>query len=250
MKHLIHNLKNISDNYGVIAIKQSFEDEGVSLDDLIAVRRLTDLAGIKSFVKIGGCEAKSDVANCIKFGVDSIIAPMIESKFALTKFIDMVKPNKDKIKSYIIIETKQAYFHLEEILDKCKENIDGIIIGRSDFTKSFDKPKDQTDSDEIYSIIQNILTQCKKYDIPTTMGGNISVKSVNFIKNMYGQGLLNKIETRNVVIELRDNTITNLDDCIKHALSFEIEWLKYKYNISTMLSKDYLTRINILENRC
>lgn len=250
MKNLINNLKNISKNYGTIGIKQSFEDEGVLIEDLIIIRRLTDLAEIKSFVKIGGCEAKSDLANCIKFGVDCVIAPMIESKFALTKFIEIVKPNKEKINPYIIIETKQAYQNLEEILDACMGNISGIVVGRSDFTKSFEKNKNQTDSDEIYFMIENIFKQCKKREIATTMGGNISIKSVNFIKKMFEQGLLNKIETRNVVIELRDDTINKIDDCIKKALSFEIEWLKYKYDISTRLSTDYFHRMKMLEDRC
>jgi hypothetical protein len=190
IQNLVDELKKISKEYGVIGIKQSFEDEGVSLDDLITVRRLTDLAGVKSFVKIGGCEAKSDLANCVKLGVDCVIAPMVESKFAASKFINMVKPHKDVLNSYILIETKTAKWFIDEIFAESKRHLSGVVIGRSDFTKSLGKEKDQADSDEVYEMIEAILNECSRYGIPATMGGSISTKSVDFIKRMYEKNLL------------------------------------------------------------
>jgi 4-hydroxy-2-oxoheptanedioate aldolase len=249
MKNLINKLKDLAENYGVIGIKQSFEDEGVSLDDLTTIRRLTDLAGIKSFVKIGGCEAKSDIANCIKIGVDCVIAPMVESKFAVSKFVNMIKPHNDILDSYIVIETIQAKLHLDEILQNYKKHLSGVVIGRSDFTKSLGFEKDKADSDELYEMLEQMLQICNNHELPVTMGGSISVKSVNFIKKMYEKKLLHKIETRNVVIKLDENSISKLDKCIQHALAFEIEWLKYKQKISNFLSEDYKHRIYLLENR-
>jgi hypothetical protein len=249
IQNLVDELKKISKEYGVIGIKQSFEDEGVSLDDLITVRRLTDLAGVKSFVKIGGCEAKSDLANCVKLGVDCVIAPMVESKFAASKFINMVKPHKDVLNSYILIETKTAKWFIDEIFAESKRHLSGVVIGRSDFTKSLGKEKDQADSDEVYEMIEAILNECSRYGIPATMGGSISTKSVDFIKRMYEKNLLKNIETRNVVIKLDSNTMPKLEECVKRALGFEIQWLKYKYNISTLSSEDYLKRIKLLEDR-
>ena len=249
IQDLVDELKKISKHYGVIGIKQSFEDEGVSLDDLITVRRLTDLAGVKSFVKIGGCEAKSDLANCIKLGVDCVIAPMVESKFATSKFVNIVKQHKEVIDAYIVIETKTAKSNIDEILNEAKKTLSGIVIGRSDFTKSLGFEKDKADSDELYEMVEEMMVVCNQHNIPVTMGGSISVKSVDFIKRMYQKKLLHKIETRNVVIKLDDTIVSNLEHCIKHALGFEIQWLKYKYNISTLSSEDYLKRIKLLENR-
>lgn len=249
IQNLVSELKKISNEYGVIGIKQSFEDEGVSLDDLITIRRLTDLAGVKSFVKIGGCEAKSDVATCLRLGVDCVIAPMVESNFAASKFINMVKPHKDVIDAYIVIETKQAKWYLNDILYSCKKSLSGVVIGRSDFTKSLGLEKDKADSDEVYEMIEEMLTTCSLNGVSVTMGGSISIKSVDFIKRMYEKKLLHKIETRNVVIKLDDNTVSKLEQCVKHALAFEIQWLKYKYNISTLSSQDYMNRIKLLENR-
>jgi 4-hydroxy-2-oxoheptanedioate aldolase len=250
IKHLVEQLNNLSKKYGVVGIKQSFEDEGVSVDDVISVRRLTDICDIKSFVKIGGCEAKSDVFNCIKLGVNTVIAPMVETKFALSKFTNIMSPHKEHVDSYIVIESKTAYKNIDEILNYGKDKLKGIVVGRSDFSKSYDMTKDYADSDFIYEKVEIILNKSKQIGLFTTMGGSISVKSVDFIKKMYHQKLLNKIETRNVVIELNDYTVPQIDECIKNALAFEIEWLKYKHKISTLTSEDYSNRISLLANRC
>ena len=100
MKNLIENLKQLS-MYGIIGMKQSFEDEGVLLDDVITVKRITELCDLPTFVKIGGCEAKTDINNCIRLGIDNIIAPMVETPFALSKFIHCV-PENENINLYLI----------------------------------------------------------------------------------------------------------------------------------------------------
>ena len=54
------------------------------------MKRITELCGLQSFVKIGGCEAKTDLYNCVKLGVNGVIAPMIETPFALLKFNQII----------------------------------------------------------------------------------------------------------------------------------------------------------------
>ena len=72
---------------GVSGIKISFEDEGALLNELITMRSLTRQANLELSVKIGGCEAKRDIIDCINLDCETIVAPMIESKFALDKFL-------------------------------------------------------------------------------------------------------------------------------------------------------------------
>ena len=214
MNNLIEKLKILSNDYGIIALKQSFEDEGIDLDDLLLIRRMTDICNLKCFVKIGGCEAKTDINNCIKYGISDIISPMIESSFALSKFIDVTSLHSDKINSYVVIETKTAYNNLNEILECGKGRLKGIVVGRSDFSKSYLINKSQVDSDFIFDKVKDILKKSKNYNYMTTLGGNVSTKSVNFIRKMYFDNLLDKIETRNVVIKLNDENIENLEKII------------------------------------
>jgi hypothetical protein len=61
--------------------------------------------------------------------------------------------------------------------------------------------------------------------------------------------LLDKIETRNVVIKLNDYNIHCLEKTIQFALEYEIELLKYKINNFTLTVTDLNDRIKSLINR-
>ena len=246
---LKESLEKLSKSYGIIGMKQSFEDEGVLLNDVVAFKRVTEVCGLQSYVKIGGCEAKSDLYNCIRMGINGIIAPMVETPFALSKFTDMIEPYSNRADAYIVIESKTAYDNIDAILKDGEGKLKGIIVGRSDFSKSYNLNKSEVDSNFIYDKVEDILTKAKKYNYLTTLGGSVSTRSTNFIKDMYNKNLLNKIETRNVVIELSKNNITNIDSVIQKALDFEIEWLHYKLSISSKLSAEYSERIGLLKNR-
>ena len=246
---LKESLEKLSKSYGIIGMKQSFEDEGVLLNDVVAFKRVTEVCGLQSYVKIGGCEAKSDLYNCIRMGINGIIAPMVETPFALSKFTDIIEPYSNRADAYIVIESKTAYDNIDAILKDGEGKLKGIIVGRSDFSKSYNLNKSEVDSNFIYDKVEDILTKAKKYNYLTTLGGSVSTRSTNFIKDMYNKNLLNKIETRNVVIELSKNNITNIDSVIQKALDFEIEWLHYKVSISSKLSAEYSERIGLLKNR-
>ena len=246
MNDLVENLKALSELYGVIGIKQSFEDEGALLDDVISVRRITELCNLMSFVKVGGCEANTDIYNCLRIGINGIIAPMVESEFAVSKFMDCYN---SKAEYYLVIESKTAYANIDEILETGQDKLTGIVLGRSDLAKSFRLNKSETDSDFIHSIAEDVFIKAKKYNLFTTLGGNVSIKSCKFIEKMFNQKLLDRVETRNVVIELNENNVSNIEFVIQQAINFEILLLKNKLQTVSELSKDYLGRIDLLSLR-
>jgi len=247
-KDLLNELNNLKKR-GVVGIKQSFEDEGVILDDLITMRRLTDLSGVYLSVKIGGCEAITDINLSQQIGADGIVAPMIESQFALQKYIEIVKDLKD-IKLYVNIESRQAYNNLDSMLSSPSSKLlYGVVVGRSDLTKSYGHGKDYVDSKEMQNVVYDVMTKCKEYDMITLMGGNISNKSVGFIKKLFEEKLLDYIETRNVIMKLTDSNVNNLNDLVKSALLFESLWLKFKANKYKKISDEYLLRSNTISDR-
>ena len=83
----LHILKR---RFKLIGLKAEFEAEGSTVSDIHFLRRLTKNCNTKLFVKIGGVEAINDIYNCIEIGVDGIIAPMVETKFALYKFKESI----------------------------------------------------------------------------------------------------------------------------------------------------------------
>ena len=254
-KELLNTLQSLKSDYKVVGIKSSFEDEGVKFEELIKLRQLCLSTDIFLNIKIGGCEAISDINNCLVLNVDGMVAPMVESPFALEKFITSLDDNltpqlRQKIKCYVNIESKTAYDNITDIIssDYCRY-LNGIVLGRSDLCKSFGLTKSNVNDDEIFNIVKDVFEQAKEYKLNTIMGGSISVNSVDFVKKLYKQNLLDKIETRNVVFELDDNNINNLSDAIKNAITFESLWLRSKSSYYMNIGNSYLNRASLLDER-
>tara|TARA_B100000315_G_scaffold257396_1_gene306105 strand:+ start:926 stop:1588 length:663 start_codon:yes stop_codon:yes gene_type:complete len=219
------------------------------------MKRICDSVGTYVSVKIGGCEAISDINNCLLLDVNGIVAPMVESEFALQKFIEAVNSNipiekRNNLNFYINIETKNAYENLDKILSSpTSKLLTGIVVGRSDLTKSFGYGKQDVISSEMCDVVIDILTQSKEYGFKTLMGGNIGSSSINFIKKIYDVKLLDNIETRNVIIDLNNADIDNLDSLIKDSLLFESNWLNYKADYYSKIGNEYINRSKIIFDR-
>ena len=117
------------------SLKGEFEAEGLSQIELAAEAIWAARRGLDYLVKIGGCEAKSDVDYLQKLGIRSLVAPMIESPFAMSKYMDML-PDGAFDHVGVTIETFHAVDRIEEILD-AGTKLTAVTIGRSDLTASF-----------------------------------------------------------------------------------------------------------------
>lgn len=244
---LVKDLKKLKEKRNIFGIKQSFEDEGVIFEDVITMRRITDLCDLSLCVKIGGCEAITDIRNCTNIGVDYIIPPMIETEYAYEKFKNSIKDAP--VNYFFLCETKTAYQNIDLIIQKNNEKRAGVIVGRSDFTKSFGMNKKNVNSHFVTEKIEKIFYKCKNKNIKTTMGGNISYDSLSVIKNLYQKKLLDKIETRNVIVSLNDDNVKNLEYTINDILNFEIKWLEYKFKKYNLIGSTYKKRSDQLKNR-
>jgi hypothetical protein len=221
------------------------------------MRLITNSAGVNLNVKIGGCEAKNDIFFCKKIKADSIIGPMVESEYALNKFVQSAKIG-DKTNLLINIETNLAVKKLDKMIKSNSFNfLNGIVIGRSDLAGSFHLTKREVNSNKIFNIIETTLKKIKrlnKKNFIVKMGGSITPKSKVFIRNLYLKNLLHRIETRNVEINLSKKTIENIDKIIIEAFKFELLWLEFKLkNIkkskNILLFNDYYNRIKEMRTR-
>ena len=258
---------------GAVGVKQSFEDEGASREDIRKMRAMTSAANLDLNVKVGGCEARNDISFCKKIGVNGIVAPMVESKYALKKFIQTVTDyeilvtdkkikkraiEKKKNSLYINLETNLSFSNIDEIMNSSNfELLDGIVIGRSELVGSFGLTKDHVDSELAYKKVFNLLKKIKKKkkkNFICKMGGSITTNSGKFINKLFEKKLLDRIETRNMEILLSRKNIVNFKTILIHAFNFELEWAKYKLNDSILnnsklMIKENSSRIEILRKR-
>ena len=251
MKSLINKIKKLK-KLGIVGIKQSLEDEGSSFEDLQLIKKITKKNKLKLNVKIGGCEAKNDIFFCSNLKVNSIVAPMVESEYALTKFLATI-PKSFKGDLFVNLETKTSFEKISNIIkSKNFKKLKGVVIGRSDLATSYGLSKSNVDSKSIFKKVEKVLKQIKKKNKITKMGGSITPKSSEFIKNLHKKKLLNFIETRNAEFEVSNSMADKMYMLIPEIYKFEIMWLKQRNlnkNISNLKKKDNIKRIQEISLR-
>lgn len=252
MKKIINYLKKLK-KQDVIAVKQSLEDEGASFDELKIMRQITRKAGLQLNIKVGGCEAKTDIYFCEKIGVNGIVAPMVESDYALRKFIQIISKNK-KQNLYINLESIQAFKNINNIIKtKNFKKLTGVVIGRSDLAGSLNLQKSEVDSKKIYSLVLNLLKKLRRKKIITKMGGSLTPRSLDFAKQLFDLKLLDRIETRNIEIKLSNKVFSNFDELIIDIFNFELEWIRFKQKrfskVKNRIKNDNSSRIHELKKR-
>jgi 2-keto-3-deoxy-L-rhamnonate aldolase RhmA len=233
---------------GCSGIKVSFEDEGALYNEIITMRNLTEKVGLELSVKIGGCEAKRDIIDCIDLNCDSIVAPMVESKFALNKFMKSLNAYNYTKKKGFNLETIQSYHNLEEISELFNK-VDFVTIGRVDFVGSLNKDRDFVDSDEMYEMVENVFQKAREQGTKCYLGGTISINSKNFIEKLINQDLLDKFETRYIIYDVHSLDIKNLEKLLYWGNVFEVEWLKFINQRYLMHANKDVKRIKMIEDR-
>jgi len=248
---LLQQVDDLKRSTSFLAIKAEYEAEGADNDEIQYLRTFTKAANLKLFVKIGGVEAKNDIFNCIKIGVDGIIAPMVESKFGVYKFIEATKELNISKKTYLAIniETKNGLQNIDEILNEANGKINGITIGRTDLSASFFSKKITPDSAYITDRISKLSSDIKnKYNFKLTIGGNVNKETLKiYKKNTVIKKNVDKIETRKIIFKF-DNLI-NKPQLLKKALKFEQNYLKLIYEFSKIKNNLRLERLKKLSKR-
>ena len=231
MKDIKILLKELKEQYGAIALRADMASEVTSFAQLCEFKDLSEDADLNFTVKVGGCDALTDIHIAKEVGATSIIAPMIESEYSLQKFVSASKSiygeNLRDVNLYINIETITAYNNLENILSSTQMNfIKGIVLGRDDMAKSFGISLNNINSESMLNVVKIVsgkVEECKKDFV---VGGGIRPQTAAFLKSVKEEYLSN-YETRRIVFDSDAISSTNSEEGLKRAVEFEIMWLKY-----------------------
>lgn len=249
-RKMLDALLELKEVYGVYGIKAEFEAEGARTDELINLRELILRADLKFITKIGGCEAVHDMQQCKLLGATGIMAPMIETPFAMSKFVGAAKrvygDDIDTVEWIINAETKTCLANYEGILEAGKGFLNAVTVGRSDLSASMGIERKDIESNPVFEATHKLLEMSREAGCTTNFGGNIGKESIPFIIGM--SDVADRFETRKVVIGM-DKDEDKLLKAIHKALNFELLWLLNKRSYYASLSVEDEARIIRMQNQ-
>jgi 4-hydroxy-2-oxoheptanedioate aldolase len=254
-ERMVDVLKELKEKYSAVSVRAEFEAEGTKLEELLRLKEICMVAGVGLTLKIGGCESIRDMLEARIVGVDYLVAPMVESAYALRKYLQAVKKvfppeEKESIEILCNIETETAYKNLPEMLQIPEiDTLQGIVIERVDLCFSLGLDEQAINNKEINKIILDAITKAKKKSkkLICTVGGGVSAHSLPFFESM-PKGYLDRYETRKVCFGW-SGAIKDKDKAILKALGFEVLWLRNKLEYYSNISSADRKRMSLIEER-
>ena len=250
---MVDTLKDLKENHHVIGIKAEFEAEGTRLEEAMRLKEVITKAGLDLTIKIGGCEAIKDMYEARTIGVKTIVAPMIETPYAMKKYVKATnfvfpKEEREEIKFLINLETITGFKNIDDFVNEENfSDIDGVVLGRVDMTGSMGLTREDINSDQIFEIARVISEKMKNAKKDMVIGGGVSAHSLPFFKKL---PYLSRFETRKIIFDaegaLQD---PNAGKGILKAVGFELMWLKNKREFYGMIYREDDARLTMLENR-
>lgn len=243
---LLSIIDTLTEECPLVAFKKETEAEGASLTSLNELRALSRYVRKPLYVKIGGAEAISDIKTCQNIDVDGIIAPMIESDFAASKFVQAmgsVYPAESLPQLIINIESRISVQNLASILEVTQDHIHHITIGRSDLSASYQGQHYLPDDAALMDIVATICEQTPNH-ITITLGGQIKASTLGVIAQYPNIATrISQVETRNVVFDYAQVKAEH----IEQALAFEkclLEHEIYKLECEKLRMNNRLEKLN------
>ena len=253
-KQMVEILKNGKDKYDICATKAEFEAEGTRVDELLRLLDIANSANVDIALKIGGCEAIRDLLEAKQFGVKYIIAPMVETPYALEKYINaknkVFYEPENNTQFLFNVETYTAYQNIKDLIKiaSIEKGCEGLVFGRVDFSKSMKLSRDAIENNEITEIGEKIAHACKLNNIDFVVGGAISTAALPALKR-FNKIKLDRFETRKIIFKKDALSKKELDLALRDAVHFELLWLINKREYYEFIYKEDENRIKMLEER-
>jgi HpcH/HpaI aldolase/citrate lyase family len=252
-KQMLAILQEGKDRYGIVAVKAEFEAEGTRVDELLRLLEIARRAGVKVGLKIGGCEAIRDLIECRQYGVDYVIAPMVETPYALSKYIAAIAkvfPDDERkdIGFLFNLETRTTFDSLVEMARIGGEENVGLVFGRVDFAGSLGRDRAFVNSPKMMSYVRRAAEVARERNIELVVGGGVSQDSIEPLRGIRNIRL-DRFETRKVIFDSEILIGDKIARALTLAIEFELLWLKNKRDYYLGIGAEDESRIAMMEAR-
>ncbi len=254
-RKMVEILTRGRENFGIVSVKAEFEAEGTRLEELLRLVDVARASGLPMTVKIGGCEAIRDLLEAKQIGVRYIVAPMVESAYAASKYVaakNLVysKDEQQDTDFLFNMETITGYENRESLIAAISEpeGADGVVFGRVDFVGSMGWARDSINKQQTTDFAVETAKLCKKADKQLVMGGGVSIESIDAIRQVHAVRL-DRFETRKVVFDAGKALSADIEEGLVDAVHFELLWLLNKRDYYNGIAHEDEKRIGMLEAR-
>ncbi len=220
VENLQKKLRLLNQQHCVIALKTGTEVEDMDGAEIAAMRQISAAAGVPLVIKIGGPEARRDMRECLALGVDVLLAPMVESVYALVNFVDTAKSIMREMgkeaRLAINLETGLAVRNLDAMIASAAfAELSQVTIGRGDLSKSMNLA---VDDEEVLTVTRNALVRLNRQNKITSVGGGLSVHNIGHMSEFLPAQRFN---TRHIVFENSETFSRDAARNLSEGLYFE-----------------------------
>jgi 4-hydroxy-2-oxoheptanedioate aldolase len=250
---MVELLIELKEEHNCAGVKAEFEAEGTRIEEAMRLKEVSMKAGLGLTLKIGGCEALKDMFDGGSLGTEHLVAPMVETAYALKKYLQAVKlafsEEQRKDMDFLInLETFTACQNFDAMLQIPEIGLlSGIVLGRVDLTGSLAMSREEINSDKILEICKDAAAKAKQHNMTVVVGGGVSVHSLPFFRS-FPEGHLDRFETRKIVFKC-PGALQNREEAFLKAVEFELLWLKNKKNYYGSIHREDDTRLVMMEER-
>jgi hypothetical protein len=231
---------------GLVMFKAGSEWEDMNLEEIAYLKQL-GTHNLPVLMKVSGVEARTEMRQLLDIGVNFFLAPMVESKFALQKFVTIAKEvcqeHHRKARLAMMIESIQTYHNLESIINSPYFNdLEMVVLGRWDLANSMGTQN--VDAHEVKEICKKIVDTVLAKGKSISVGGFVNPKTALSIKNELRASKLNTI---NFLLDI--SKCIDLSQGVELMLRAEMAYYENLKGLYPQRTDFYQSRVEITKKK-